>query len=70
MKFWKVHTLSLLAILTLSACGDEDEDEEEDEDEDYISIIGNVIKGPLNNVLVFLNYNNNGQSDFVVTDFV
>jgi len=62
-----IHRLSPLALLTLAACGGGDGTSSSLSGSGTTSILGNVVKGPLSNALVFLDYNNNGQLDLEET---
>ena len=56
--------LSPLALLTLAACGGGGSDGAPvSNGAPNVSVGGNVVKGPLSNALVFLDYNNNGVLD-------
>ena len=57
----KVHQFSPLALLALTACGGGGGGGTSGSSSH--SILGKVIKGPLTNALVFLDYNDNGTFD-------
>ena len=55
-------TISPLALLALSACGG-GSGQDSSSGSSAQTITGNIVKGPLNNALVFLDYNGNGTLD-------
>ena len=67
----RIHHLSPLALLALTACGggggsssgSSSSGGSGSSGSSSYSILGKVIKGPLTNALVFLDYNDNGTFD-------
>lgn len=57
-----ILTISPLALLTLSACGG-GSGSSDGSGSSAQTITGNIVKGPLSNALVFLDYNGNGTMD-------
>ena len=57
-----ILTISPLALLALSACGG-GSGSSDGSGSSAQTITGNIVKGPLSNALVFLDYNSNGTMD-------
>ncbi len=60
MKIKRIHAVSPLSLLALSACGGGSSSEGDSAQNDLINISGNVLNGPLKNALVFIDRDGDG----------
>ena len=60
MKIKRIHAVSPLSFLALSACGGGSSSEGDSAQSDLINLTGNVINGPLKNALVFIDRDGDG----------
>ena len=66
MKIKRIHAVSPLSLLVLSACGGSSSSGSGQAD--LINLVGNVVNGPLKNALVFIDRNDDGIQDALEPD--